>query len=109
MVQNGHMMVWPDGLNLLPLEGALLKPHSKATHPVLACREERNPSPWRNRPVEESLKLFEDMRAGLIDEGKACLRWAAQLSHNVPVMSLQVQVSRRPCLASEISGFSRSL
>ncbi|CAK0743004.1 hypothetical protein CVIRNUC_001436 [Coccomyxa viridis] len=41
---------------------------------VKLYREERRPSPWRNRPVQESLKLFEDMRAGLIDEGKACLR-----------------------------------
>jgi glutamyl/glutaminyl-tRNA synthetase len=31
-------------------------------------------SPWANRPVEESLSLFEDMRCGLIDEGKATLR-----------------------------------
>ncbi|KAK6175326.1 hypothetical protein SNE40_013814 [Patella caerulea] len=31
-------------------------------------------SPWRNRPIEESLKLFEDMRKGKIDEGKATLR-----------------------------------
>lgn len=31
-------------------------------------------SPWRDRPVNESLKLFEDMRRGLIDEGKATLR-----------------------------------
>ena len=31
-------------------------------------------SPWRNRPVAESLSLFEDMRLGLIDEGKASLR-----------------------------------
>lgn len=31
-------------------------------------------SPWRDRPIEESLKLFEDMRRGLIEEGKATLR-----------------------------------
>eukprot|EP00245_Coleochaete_scutata_P005904 TRINITY_DN19893_c0_g1_i1.p1 TRINITY_DN19893_c0_g1~~TRINITY_DN19893_c0_g1_i1.p1 ORF type:complete len:798 (-),score=199.54 TRINITY_DN19893_c0_g1_i1:276-2669(-) len=31
-------------------------------------------SPWRNRPVAESLKLFEEMRRGMIDEGKATLR-----------------------------------
>ena len=34
------------------------------------CREKRLPSPWRYRPVEESLRLFEEMRRGLIDEGK---------------------------------------
>ena len=32
------------------------------------------PSPWRDRPVEESLQLFEDMRRGKIDEGHATLR-----------------------------------
>ena len=31
-------------------------------------------SPWRNRPIEESLALFEDMKKGKIDEGKATLR-----------------------------------
>ena len=37
-------------------------------------REKRMPSPWRDRPVEESLRLFEEMKNGLIDEGKATLR-----------------------------------
>ena len=32
------------------------------------------PSPWRNRPVTESLKLFDDMRKGKIGEGEATLR-----------------------------------
>eukprot|EP00049_Salpingoeca_infusionum_P023737 m.13685 g.13685 ORF g.13685 m.13685 type:complete len:806 (+) comp5979_c0_seq2:523-2940(+) len=36
--------------------------------------ESREYSPWRERPIEESLKLFEDMKNGLIDEGKATLR-----------------------------------
>ncbi|XP_063711493.1 glutamine--tRNA ligase-like [Symsagittifera roscoffensis] len=31
-------------------------------------------SPWRDRPMVESLQLFEDMRAGLFDEGEATLR-----------------------------------
>lgn len=31
-------------------------------------------SPWRNRPVEESLRLFNDMRKGKFDEGEASLR-----------------------------------
>lgn len=31
-------------------------------------------SPWKNRPIEESLKLFQDMRKGKFDEGEACLR-----------------------------------
>lgn len=32
------------------------------------------PSPWRERPIQESLALFEDMKNGLIEEGKATLR-----------------------------------
>ena len=37
-------------------------------------RETRSPSPWRERPVEESLRLFEEMRLGLHEEGSATLR-----------------------------------
>ncbi|CAG2054250.1 unnamed protein product [Timema podura] len=32
------------------------------------------PSPWRDRPIEENLRLFEDMKNGKIDEGAATLR-----------------------------------
>lgn len=32
------------------------------------------PSPWRDRPIEESLTLFEDMRLGKFDESTASLR-----------------------------------
>lgn len=31
-------------------------------------------SPWRDRPISESLQLFEDMRKGKLDEGEATLR-----------------------------------
>ncbi|CAD7697335.1 unnamed protein product [Ostreobium quekettii] len=37
-------------------------------------RQERQPSPWRDRPVEESLRLFKDMKNGLVEEGAATLR-----------------------------------
>lgn len=37
-------------------------------------RERREGSPWRDRPIEESLALFDDMRRGLMDEGSATLR-----------------------------------
>ncbi|XP_013387414.1 glutamine--tRNA ligase [Lingula anatina] len=37
------------------------------------------PSPWRDRPIEESLILFEDMKKGKIDEGKATLRMKTTL------------------------------
>lgn len=32
------------------------------------------PSPWRDRPIDENLQLFEDMRLGKYKEGEACLR-----------------------------------
>lgn len=32
------------------------------------------PSKWHDRPIEESLIVFEDMKKGKIDEGKATLR-----------------------------------
>ncbi|KAK3753996.1 hypothetical protein QZH41_009249 [Actinostola sp. cb2023] len=37
------------------------------------------PSPWSNRPIEESLRLFEDMKKGKIEEGKATLRMRTTL------------------------------
>ncbi|KAL8470684.1 hypothetical protein ACS0TY_033305 [Phlomoides rotata] len=37
-------------------------------------REKKMNSPWRSRPIEESLKLFDEMKHGLIEEGKATLR-----------------------------------
>ncbi|GAQ83924.1 putative glutaminyl-tRNA synthetase [Klebsormidium nitens] len=37
-------------------------------------RERRAESPWRNRPTEESLRLFDEMRRGLWEEGTATLR-----------------------------------
>ncbi|GLT91827.1 hypothetical protein SLE2022_096980 [Rubroshorea leprosula] len=37
-------------------------------------REKKMNSPWRDRPIEESLKLFDDMKRGLIKEGEATLR-----------------------------------
>ncbi|CAA3026121.1 glutamine--tRNA ligase-like isoform X1 [Olea europaea subsp. europaea] len=37
-------------------------------------REKKMNSPWRDRPTEESLNLFDDMKRGVIEEGKATLR-----------------------------------
>ncbi|XP_074326435.1 glutamine--tRNA ligase-like [Apium graveolens] len=37
-------------------------------------REQKKDSPYRDRPIEESLKLFDDMKRGMIEEGKATLR-----------------------------------
>ena len=43
-------------------------------------------SPWRDRPVADSLRLFEDMRKGKFDEGAATLRRRGDLSHPNPQM-----------------------
>ncbi|XP_018403540.1 PREDICTED: probable glutamine--tRNA ligase [Cyphomyrmex costatus] len=37
------------------------------------------PSPWRDRPFEESLQLFNDMKDGLLEEGEATLRMKVTL------------------------------
>ncbi|KAF6031706.1 QARS [Bugula neritina] len=37
------------------------------------------PSPWRDRPVEESLRLFEDMKNGKFEEGEATMRMKTTL------------------------------
>ncbi|KAK3873045.1 hypothetical protein Pcinc_021915 [Petrolisthes cinctipes] len=37
------------------------------------------PSPWRERPIHESLQLFEDMKNGKFDEGEATLRLKTML------------------------------
>ncbi|CAL1677652.1 unnamed protein product [Lasius platythorax] len=37
------------------------------------------PSPWRNRPIAESLDLFNDMKDGLLEEGEATLRMKVTL------------------------------
>ncbi|KAI3943760.1 hypothetical protein MKW98_004265 [Papaver atlanticum] len=47
--------------------------HQSAEEIKVSSENKRN-SPWRDRPIEESLKLFNDMRMGLIEENKATLR-----------------------------------
>ncbi|XP_057482148.1 glutamine--tRNA ligase-like isoform X2 [Actinidia eriantha] len=37
-------------------------------------REKKMNSPWRDRAISESLKLFDEMKRGMIEEGKATLR-----------------------------------
>ncbi|WP_282065933.1 glutamine--tRNA ligase [Vibrio rotiferianus] len=44
------------------------------------------PSPYRERPVEENLALFEKMRAGEFEEGKACLRAKIDMGSSFMVM-----------------------
>ena len=52
-------------------------------------KEARNnllPSPYRNRPIEENLKMFEGMRMGLYEEGKVCLRLKIDYANNNPTL-----------------------
>eukprot|EP01016_Furgasonia_blochmanni_P028774 TRINITY_DN3027_c0_g1_i1.p1 TRINITY_DN3027_c0_g1~~TRINITY_DN3027_c0_g1_i1.p1 ORF type:complete len:514 (-),score=174.75 TRINITY_DN3027_c0_g1_i1:218-1759(-) len=44
------------------------------------------PSPYRNRPIEESLKMFDGMRRGLYEEGKVMLRLKIDPTHKNYVM-----------------------
>ncbi|KAJ0459806.1 putative glutamine--tRNA ligase [Helianthus annuus] len=48
--------------------------HAKTGDEIKEYREKKMNSPWRDRPISESLKLFNDMKNGLIEEGKATLR-----------------------------------
>ncbi|MCF8779613.1 glutamine--tRNA ligase [Vibrio sp. IRLE0018] len=48
--------------------------------------EPGKPSPYRDRPVEENLALFEKMRDGGFEEGKACLRAKIDMASSFIVM-----------------------
>ncbi|KAK4530938.1 hypothetical protein CCYA_CCYA06G1795 [Cyanidiococcus yangmingshanensis] len=49
-------------------------------------REEKCPSPWRDRPIAENLECFERMRLGMFDEGSAVLRMKIDMQHPNPSM-----------------------
>lgn len=49
-------------------------------------RDKKMDSPYRNRSVEENLKLFEMMRQGRFDEKECCLRMKIDMKHNNPCM-----------------------
>ncbi|XP_063933278.1 glutamine--tRNA ligase-like isoform X1 [Zophobas morio] len=46
----------------------------------------RRESPYRNRPIDENLRLLEEMRKGLWDEGSACLRMKQDMRDGNPQM-----------------------
>lgn len=50
-------------------------------------------SPYRNRPIEESMKLFEDMRNGKVEDGKMTLRAKIDMAH--PNMNMRDPVIYR--------------
>ncbi|CAM9553486.1 unnamed protein product [Pylaiella littoralis] len=47
-------------------------------------------SPWRNRPIQENLDIFEKMRTGQLDEGSATLRLKMDMTSPNPNMWDQV-------------------
>ncbi|EFH64913.1 predicted protein [Arabidopsis lyrata subsp. lyrata] len=49
---------------------------------VKEYREKKMNSPWRDRPIEESLKLFDEMKRGLFEEGKATLRMKMNMQND---------------------------
>lgn len=46
----------------------------KTPEEIKEYREKKMNSPWRDRPITESLRLFDEMKQGKIEEGKATLR-----------------------------------
>mmetsp|Transcript_10955 Transcript_10955/g.20126 ORF Transcript_10955/g.20126 Transcript_10955/m.20126 type:complete len:794 (-) Transcript_10955:162-2543(-) len=49
-------------------------------------KQNQKPSPWRNRPIKESLYEFEKMRRGYYGEGEAILRLKMDITHDNPNM-----------------------
>eukprot|EP00471_Norrisiella_sphaerica_P011500 CAMPEP_0184501198 /NCGR_PEP_ID=MMETSP0113_2-20130426/46968_1 /TAXON_ID=91329 /ORGANISM="Norrisiella sphaerica, Strain BC52" /LENGTH=774 /DNA_ID=CAMNT_0026889875 /DNA_START=42 /DNA_END=2366 /DNA_ORIENTATION=+ len=49
-------------------------------------KQKQPPSPWRDRPIKESLYEFDRMRRGYYDEGEATLRLKMDITHDNPNM-----------------------
>ncbi len=49
-------------------------------------RSQKKDSPYRNRTVEENLKLFEQMKQGRFEEKEKCLRLKIDMKHDNPCM-----------------------
>ena len=49
-------------------------------------RTQKKESPYRNRTVEENLKLFEQMKQGRFEEKEKCLRLKIDMKHDNPCM-----------------------
>lgn len=70
----------------------------KTPEEVKEYREKMMNSPWRDRPTNESLKLFDDMRRGLIDEGKATLRMKQDMQSDNKNMNDLIAYRIKVCL-----------
>ncbi|XP_042477926.1 glutamine--tRNA ligase, cytoplasmic [Macadamia integrifolia] len=63
-------------------------------------REKKMNSPWRDRPIAESLKLFNEMKLGMIDEGKATLRMKQDMQSDnfnmYDLIAYRIKFTRHP-------------
>ena len=74
-------------LNQFTLYALVLKPYTLQTpDEIKESREQHKDSPWRDRPIEESLRLFDEMRRGLHEEGSATLRMKQDMKNENPNM-----------------------
>lgn len=72
---------------------------------IKSSRETKIVSPWRERPKEESLYLFDCMRRGLFDEGTATLRMHGDMQHVNPqmwdVVAYRIKFAEHPAVGSK--------
>ncbi|KAJ8769724.1 hypothetical protein K2173_005930 [Erythroxylum novogranatense] len=63
-------------------------------------REKKMNSPWRDRPIAESLKLFDEMKRGMIEEGKATLRMKQDMQSDnfnmYDLIAYRIKFTRHP-------------
>jgi len=63
------------------------KEEMEASREIAKARDGRDPnSPWRDRPIEESLREFEAMRYGKYPAGGATLRLKVDMAHSNPTL-----------------------
>ncbi|KAJ9548853.1 hypothetical protein OSB04_021396 [Centaurea solstitialis] len=77
-------------------------------------REKKMNSPWRDRPIAESLKLFDDMKRGMIEEGKATLRMKQDMQiHSTSTCGRQVvylpKFDYAHCIVDSLENITHSL
>ncbi|KAA8495000.1 putative glutamine--tRNA ligase [Porphyridium purpureum] len=58
----------------------------QSSEDIAKGRETMTDSPWRDRPAEESLRLFHDMANGKFEESAASLRMKIDMKHDNTVM-----------------------
>lgn len=63
-------------------------------------KQKQPPSPWRDRPISESLMEFEKMRKGYYAEGEATLRLKMDITHDNPnlwdIIAYRIRFTEHP-------------